>query len=98
MDAAYIRLKQESRKAHEKPKRTAISIDRPVNVFKPISRHAHTEILDRKNHQIKNIRVDRDKVLEMLFAAFEKHQYYNIRDLQKVTKQPMVSLNHFLLR
>jgi len=28
-----------------------------------------------------------------LFAAFEKHQYYNIKDLEKITRQPIVSLN-----
>lgn len=26
----------------------------------------------------------------MLFAAFEKHQYYNIKDLVKITNQPVV--------
>jgi len=26
----------------------------------------------------------------MLFAAFEKHQYYNIKDLVKLTNQPVV--------
>lgn len=26
----------------------------------------------------------------MLFAAFEKHQYYNIKDLEKITRQPIV--------
>lgn len=27
----------------------------------------------------------------MMFAAFEKHQYYNIKDLVRITKQPVVS-------
>lgn len=26
----------------------------------------------------------------MLFSAFEKHQYYNIKDLVDITKQPVV--------
>lgn len=36
------------------------------------------------------MRDDKDAVLDMLFAAFEKHQYYNIRDLVKITRQPIV--------
>lgn len=28
----------------------------------------------------------------MLFSAFEKHQYYNIKDLVDITKQPVVSI------
>lgn len=38
------------------------------------------------------MRDDKDAVLDMLFAAFEKHQYYNIRDLVKITRQPIVSI------
>lgn len=37
------------------------------------------------------MRDNKDAVLDMLFAAFEKHQYYNIKDLVKITKQPIVS-------
>ena len=32
---------------------------------------------------------------EMLFAAFEKHQYYNLKDLVTITQQPVVSANLF---
>lgn len=39
------------------------------------------------------MRDDKDAVLDMLFAAFEKHQYYNIKDLVKITRQPVVSFN-----
>lgn len=39
----------------------------------------------RKRAEGKKARDDKDAVLNMLFAAFEKHQYYNIKDLQKVT-------------
>lgn len=38
------------------------------------------------------MRDDKDAVLDMLFAAFEKHQYYNIRDLVKITRQPIVNI------
>lgn len=38
------------------------------------------------------MRDDRNAVQDMLFAAFEKHQYYNIRDLVKITRQPIVNI------
>lgn len=42
------------------------------------------EYQGRKKAEGKKARDDKDAVLNMLFAAFEKHQYYNIKDLQKV--------------
>lgn len=42
----------------------------------------------------KAVRADRDRVVDMLFQAFEKHQYYKLVDLQRVTQQPPVSI-HF---
>lgn len=38
------------------------------------------------------MRDDKDVVQNALFAAFEKHQYYNIKDLERITKQPVVSI------
>ena len=40
------------------------------------------------------VRAERQVVLDMLFSAFEKHQYYNIKDLVDITKQPVVSSMH----
>lgn len=34
-------------------------------------------------------RASEEEVNDMLFAAFEQHEYYNIRDLQTITRQPM---------
>lgn len=43
------------------------------------------------------MRDDKEVVQNVLFAAFEKHQYYNIKDLEKITKQPIVSkINIFI--
>ena len=44
----------------------------------------------------KKSRADKNQVLDMLFNAFEKHQYYNIRDLVKLTKQPIPYLKEIL--
>lgn len=54
------------------------------------------EYAERKKAEGKKARDDKDAVLEMLFAAFEKHQYYNIKDLVKITQQPIVYLKEIL--
>ena len=35
--------------------------------------------------------MDKDKVQDILFNAFEKHQYYAFKDLVGLTQQPSVS-------
>lgn len=42
------------------------------------------------------MRDDKEVVQNALFAAFEKHQYYNIKDLERITKQPVVSILLFI--
>lgn len=51
----------------------------------------------KKKEEGKRARADKQQVLEMLFSAFEKHQYYNIKDLVDITKQPVVSPNRRVL-
>jgi hypothetical protein len=36
---------------------------------------------------------DKEVVLDILFKAFNKHQYYSIKDLVKLTQQPGVIFN-----
>lgn len=48
------------------------------------------EFEEKKKAEGKKARDDKGKVMDMLFAAFEKHQYYNIKDLVKLTNQPVV--------
>lgn len=49
-----------------------------------ISLFLQKEYQEKKKAEGKKARDDKDAVLNMLFAAFEKHQYYNIKDLQMV--------------
>jgi len=44
----------------------------------------------------KRVRASREEVLEMLFSAFEKHQYYSLKDLIQLTEQPQVHLKNVL--
>jgi len=97
VDKAYLKLKRDATKKAEEPVRKAALIDRPVVGYKPIARHKHNiEFEERKKTEGKKARDDKDKVMEMLYAAFEKHQYYNIKDLQKITKQPITYLKEIL--
>ena len=46
-----------------------------------------------KKMGMKSVRADKDKVRNLLFEAFEKHQYYRLFDLANLTQQPPVSLS-----
>ncbi|XP_028170229.1 general transcription factor IIF subunit 2 [Ostrinia nubilalis] len=93
----YYKLKSESIRKASMPQRQVQQLDRIVQTFKPVAVHKHDlEYQERKKAEGKKARDDKDAVLNMLFAAFEKHQYYNIKDLQKITRQPIVYLKEIL--
>uniref|UniRef100_A0A3B4ZWC6 General transcription factor IIF subunit 2 n=1 Tax=Stegastes partitus TaxID=144197 RepID=A0A3B4ZWC6_9TELE len=50
----------------------------------------------KKKSEGKMVRAERQVVLDMLFTAFEKHQYYNIKDLVDITKQPVTYLKEIM--
>ncbi|XP_075219556.1 general transcription factor IIF subunit 2-like [Lycorma delicatula] len=96
-DSCYMKLKLESIKKASLPVRQVKQLDRIVQNYKPVSDHKHNiEYEERKKSEGKKARDDKEVVLEMLFAAFEKHQYYNIKDLVKKTRQPIVYLKEIL--
>ncbi|XP_020298996.1 general transcription factor IIF subunit 2 [Pseudomyrmex gracilis] len=96
-DNCYMKLKLESIKRASVPQRQVQQLDRVVQNFKPVSDHKHNiEYAEKKKAEGKKMRDDKDAVLDMLFVAFEKHQYYNIRDLVKITRQPIVYLKEIL--
>jgi len=96
-DNCYMKLKLESIRKASVPFRQVMQLDRIVQTFKPVSDHKHNiEYQERKKAEGKKARDDKDSVLEMLFAAFEKHQYYNIKDLVKITRQPITYLKEIL--
>ncbi|CAD1477577.1 unnamed protein product [Heterotrigona itama] len=96
-DNCYMKLKLQSIKRASVPQRQVQQLDRVVQNFKPVSDHKHNiEYAEKKKAEGKKMRDDKDAVLDMLFAAFEKHQYYNIRDLVKITRQPIVYLKEIL--
>jgi len=97
MDENYLAIRLASRKKAEKPLRQAIAITHSVQAYKPKARHEHLMTREKVKETVgKKSREDKDVVLNMLFEAFEKHQYYNIQDLTKITNQPMPYLKEIL--
>ncbi|XP_005185927.1 general transcription factor IIF subunit 2 [Musca domestica] len=96
-DNCYMKLKLESIRKASVPVRKVQPIDKIVQNFKPVKDHAHNiEYRERKKAEGKKARDDKNAVMDMLFLAFEKHQYYNIKDLVKITKQPIGYLKEIL--
>ncbi|CAL1299631.1 unnamed protein product [Larinioides sclopetarius] len=96
-DKRYMNLKRDMILKASQPERQVKQLSKAVNSFKPISDHKHNiEYEQKKKAEGRKARDDKDKVMDMLFNAFEKHQYYNIKDLEKITKQPVPYLKEIL--
>ncbi|KAF6038580.1 GTF2F2 [Bugula neritina] len=96
-DQHYMKYKKHQVEESNKPKRYVMQIDKPVNTYKPVSNHAHlAEHEAKKKADGKRSRDDAEKVKEVLFKAFERHQYYTLRDLHNLTKQPVAHLKEVL--
>uniref|UniRef100_T1IKY7 General transcription factor IIF subunit 2 n=1 Tax=Strigamia maritima TaxID=126957 RepID=T1IKY7_STRMM len=96
-DKDYIKMKKLLVFRANQPVRTVKQLGVIVNFFKPIADHQNNIDFDlkKKNEGFK-VRSDKGKVQELLFEAFEKHQYYSIKDLVRVTLQPMAYLKLIL--
>ncbi|PWA31167.1 hypothetical protein CCH79_00002876 [Gambusia affinis] len=81
-----------------KPQRLVQQLDRAVaTVFKPVANHDfNLEYEKKKKYEGKMVRADRQQVLDLLFSAFEKHQYYSFKDLVDITKQPVTYLKEIM--
>ncbi|XP_003969931.1 general transcription factor IIF subunit 2 isoform X2 [Takifugu rubripes] len=93
----YMRLKRLQIEESSKPTRLSQQIQNPVTNYKPVANHSYNlEYEKKKKEEGKRARADKQQVLDMLFSAFEKHQYYNIKDLVDITKQPVIYLKEIL--
>ncbi|XP_029000866.1 general transcription factor IIF subunit 2 isoform X2 [Betta splendens] len=95
---SYMRLKKLQIEESSKPARLSQQLDKAVTSnYKPVANHANNlEYERKKKEEGKRARADKQQVLDMLFSAFEKHQYYNIKDLVDITKQPVSYLKDIL--
>uniref|UniRef100_A0A2K5CFH2 General transcription factor IIF subunit 2 n=1 Tax=Aotus nancymaae TaxID=37293 RepID=A0A2K5CFH2_AOTNA len=73
-----------------KPVRISQQLDKVVTAsFEPVANHQYnTEYERKKKADGKQAPVNKQHVSEMLFSAFEKHQYYHFKDFVDITKQP----------
>ncbi|KAG8198511.1 hypothetical protein JTE90_017376 [Oedothorax gibbosus] len=96
-DKRYMDLKKGMILKASQPERQVKQLQKAVTSFKPVSDHKHNiEYEQKKKAEGRKARDDKDKVMDMLFNAFEKHQYYNIKDLEKITRQPVPYLKEIL--
>jgi len=81
-------------KAAESTKFQAQQLENALaTVRKPIPHtREYAEQEKKKKEQGKRARGNREEVLDLIFTAFQQHQYYNFRDLVHKTKQPPVSV------
>ncbi|XP_061743062.1 general transcription factor IIF subunit 2-like isoform X2 [Nerophis ophidion] len=95
---SYMKLKRLQIEESSKPIRLSQQLAKAVtNNYKPVANHAYNMEYERKKKEEgKRARADKQHVLDMLFSAFEKHQYYNIKDLVDITKQPVIYLKEIL--
>ncbi|TRZ01536.1 hypothetical protein DNTS_005217 [Danionella cerebrum] len=98
VNESYMRLKKLQMEELSKPLRFSQQLDKAVTTnYKPVANHAYNlDYEKRKKEEGKRARADKQQVLDMLFSAFEKHQYYNIKDLVDITKQPVIYLKEIL--
>lgn len=93
----YMKMKRLQIRNALQPQRTTKAIDkRPI--FKPTSNRTVNTFFDKKkkSDEGKKARLERDQVMDMLFKAFEKHQYYSFKDLVQITQQPSPYLKEIL--
>jgi len=94
---SYMNIKREAITKAGEPIRKVKKLDKVVANYKPkANQEANIEYEKKKKAEGKKMRDDKEKVLEVLFALFEKHQYYNIKDLAMETRQPMSYLKQIL--
>ncbi|XP_072236910.1 general transcription factor IIF subunit 2 isoform X2 [Leuresthes tenuis] len=95
---SYMKLKRLQIEESSKPVRLSQQLAKPVTSnYKPVASHDYNREYERKKKEEgKRARATKQQVLDMLFSAFEKHQYYNIKDLVDITKQPVIYLKEIL--
>merc|ERR1711973_259789 len=90
-------MKKKSILQASKPSGQAQFLTQGVVHYKPVANHAENIQYDKKKKEDgKKVRADQEEVRAQLFAAFERHQYYNLKDLVKITQQPIVYLKSIL--
>uniref|UniRef100_A0A158PE28 General transcription factor IIF subunit 2 n=1 Tax=Angiostrongylus costaricensis TaxID=334426 RepID=A0A158PE28_ANGCS len=87
--SSYLKMKIAQISKSGQPKKQVLQMEKAAVKFKPIAAHAEDMMrMKQKKEGAKAVRADRDVLMQALFHAFEKHQYYRLQDLQQLTQQP----------
>jgi len=97
MNAAYNNLKRSSFRAAQRVDRKVVLLGKNEmpHSIRPRERHEERQQKTNTLEGRKN-RIEPEKLKEWLFELFEKHQYYSLKDLGEITKQPMAFLKEML--
>ncbi|KAI6222906.1 General transcription factor IIF subunit 2 [Aphelenchoides fujianensis] len=85
----YLRMKIRQIQRISQPKNTVKQMDKAEVKYKPKANHQEN-LFKEKNKKENNraVRLERDVLMKEIFQAFEKHQYYRLQDLARLTAQP----------
>lgn len=96
-DSNYIQLKREITKQFTEPKRQIKMVtDNFTQRHHFIPKSTHLQNLEKKDKNVKRIKKEEEEVRNILFTAFTKQQFYNIKQLEKITRQPTGHLKDVL--
>jgi len=98
-DMSYMNLKSSLIKEAAKPTRVTQILEKAVTSYKPRGAAQlafEADLRKKKEESKKVVREDKEIVQARLFAAFEKQQYYNIKDLVRITNQSIPYLKEIL--
>lgn len=97
VDPTYMQLKRVQLEESNKPAHKVVQLTGHVQTYKPVTKHVHHVQEEMKRKEMgRRPREERDIVKERLFGAFEKHQYYNVKDLVTLTNQPVTYVKELL--
>lgn len=95
-NADYLLLKKRTILKSSMSGRKAKQVERVIK-YRPVSDHEmNIKHEKKKKEEGKRAREGEDVVKALLFNAFERHQYYNLKDLISITKQPVAYLKCIL--
>ncbi|KRG07838.1 uncharacterized protein Dmoj_GI26878 [Drosophila mojavensis] len=89
----YLKMKEHYLRSAKPPRRVK-PLNHIVKNYKPVSSHAHNKDDCKRKDGPKML--SKDNIMDLLFQAFEKHQYYTLKDLQFITKQSVFVLKAIL--
>jgi len=93
----YMKMKISQIEKISQPKHTVKQMDKAVVKFKPVAQHQENLAKEKsRKENARAVRMDRNDVSREIFKAFEKHQYYRLADLQRITNQPANSVKEIL--